>query len=214
MKVRLLSQSRFPRLWSLLQFWAGGTVDKRKLCRLHYKGERRILEVGCASGNTSRAFVKQPGVEFTGLDIDPVVVDLARKQFASYPNFVFKSQEVSTLLTDKHAHFDYILFAGVCHHTDDTSLSQQLNAAAALLDPKGTLVVVDPLIPDSKDSWFIRLFLHLEQGRHLRTGKALVNIIEQTENLSICNNDEFLISASPFGFPVCARFGVYRARKD
>ena len=74
-------------------------------------------------------------------------------------------------------------------------------------------VVVDPLIPNSKDSSFIRLFLKIEQGRYLRTGKALVNIIEQTENLSICNNNEFLISASPFGFPVCARFGVYRAKR-
>ena len=209
----LLSQKRFPRLWSLFQFWVGGTADKRKLCRLHYKGEQRILEVGCASGNISRAFVKQPGIEFTGLDIDPVAVDLARKHFVSYPNFVFKCQDVTSLLTSKNNHFDYILFAGVCHHVNDTSLSQQLNAAAELLAPTGSLVIVEPLIPDLKDSWFIRLFIQLEQGCYLRTGKSLVNIIERTENLSICDNNEFLITASPFGFPVCARFGVYRVSK-
>ena len=209
-----ISQNKFPRCWSLFQFWMGGTVDKRKLCRLHYKGERRILEVGCASGNTSRTFMNQHGIQFTGLDIDPVALELARKQFASYPNFVFKCQDVPTLLAEKNGQFDYILFSGVCHHIDDQSLLAQLSAAAQLLDSNGSLVVVDPLIPYPQDAWFIHLFFRLEQGHYLRSARDLATLIEHAQNLTVCDGDEYLISATPFGFPVCARFGVYRARRE
>jgi hypothetical protein len=44
-----LSQSTSPRLWNLLQYWVGGTVDKRKLALRHYQGQSRVLDCGSST---------------------------------------------------------------------------------------------------------------------------------------------------------------------
>lgn len=206
-----LSQHRFPRLWNAFQYTIGGTIDKRRLCLKHYRGEKRILEVGCSLGNISKAFVDFSDVRFTGVDIDQVVIDYARKRFRTKSTVEFICQDLQIMAGETTDRYDYILLAGVCHHVDNQELNTLVKAASDLLVKEGgSLVVVDPLIPNVEDSWFVHCFLTLEQGQYLRSGNKLLELLYEIEGMRIEDQEECLIGASPFHWPVCARFGVYR----
>ena len=206
--MALLTQSRFPGLWRLFQYWIGGTVDKRSLCLLEYNGQERVLEVGCSLGNIARAFLKLDHVEYTGIDIDPVVIEYARRSFASRKNFTFVCEDLREF-SKREAEFGYVLFAGVGHHLDDEMCQSLLASARRMLEPRGRLVVVDPLLPRDEDSWFLHKFMRLEQGRYLRTGAALRDLLEGVPGLALHGAQEHLIGSSPFHRPTCARIGVY-----
>jgi SAM-dependent methyltransferase len=211
MKVAFLSQHRFPRLWSLFQYVIGGTVDKRHLCLKHYNEEESILEVGCSLGNISKVFVGLPEIAFTGLDIDPVVIDYAQKHFPNTDNYTFVCQDLRIFAEETDNTYDYILFAGMCHHVGDQECLELLNVAAnTLLNENGKLIVVDPLIPRDLDSKFVHSFFKLEQGSFVRTGPQLEGLLDKVNSVQIKEKNEYMIGASPVHWPVCARFGVYR----
>lgn len=205
-----MSQHRFPRLWNAFQYTVGGTIDKQRLCLKHYQGEKRILEVGCSLGNISKAFVGLPDIRFTGVDIDPVVIGYAKKRFRKEAAFEFICQDLRILAEEKKR-YDYILLAGVCHHVDNHGCRELLTVASDILvKDGGSLVVVDPLVPKAEDSWFVHRFFKLEQSHYLRSGDQLMELLQKIEGMRINDKEEYLIGASPFHWPVCARFGVYR----
>jgi SAM-dependent methyltransferase len=210
--MTLLTQSRFPTLWKIFQFCLGGSVDKRKLCRLKYKGQPRILEVGCSLGNIARGFVKIPHINYTGIDIDPVVIDYAQKDFVSQPNFRFLCEELPTFVQHSEEQFGYVLFAGVLHHVNDQLAQTMLDTARQLMPDDGALVVVEPLIPASEDHWFLHWFIKLEKGDHVRTGAEMAHLL-QVPGLHLEEAEAHYVAASPFSWPKCARFGVYLLSK-
>lgn len=207
-----LSQNRFPWLWNIFQYTVGGTIDKRRLCLKHYQGEKRILEVGCSLGNISKAFTRFPGISFTGLDIDPVVIALARKHFRHAAGFNFVCQDLREL-AETAEYYDYIFFSGVCHHIDRQECHELLSVASKILaKADGHLVVVDPLLPQSKDPWLVRKYIRLEQGQYLRSDKQMINLLQDIDGVRLIEKNQYLIGASPLHLPICARFGVYLLR--
>jgi 2-polyprenyl-3-methyl-5-hydroxy-6-metoxy-1,4-benzoquinol methylase len=84
----------------------------------HYHGQKRVLEIGCSVGNISSAFCAFPDIEFTGIDIDSHVINLAKHRFRDYPNFSFSLSSLEEL-SQQTKKFDYVLFAGMLHHVDD-----------------------------------------------------------------------------------------------
>ena len=205
--MAFFTQSRFPFLWNAFQYAIGGVIDKRRLCLEPYSGEKRVLEVGCSVGNIADAFINLPGVNYTGIDIDGVAIEYAKKRFLKHLNFNFIYGDMLGLPND-NSRYDYILFAGCCHHMTDEQCIDLLSAAAGLLTERGRLVVVDPLLPSKEDHWFIKMFIKLEQGMHLRNGDELRSIIEKVNGLKIENDKEVLVSSTPLGWPLCARFAV------
>jgi len=206
----VFSQHRFPGLWKAFQYTIGGTIDKRNLCLQHYNGEKTILEIGCSLGNISKAFVGLPDIHFTGLDIDPIVIDHARKHFRQKNNFKFVCQDLRDFAKKKKDQYDYIIFAGMCHHVEDQECFELLTIASeTLLKRTGKLIVVEPLIPRPDDSWLVHYYLRLEQGLFLRRGRKLEDLLLQVKCLQIKDKQEILIGATPLHSPVCARFGLY-----
>jgi SAM-dependent methyltransferase len=208
-----LTQTRLLALWNFFQWTIGGTVDKRKLCTKYYSGQKRVLEVGCSVGNIAVAFLKYPYVQYVGVDIDQAAIAMARKRFARYKNFSFHCQD-GTIKINADDRFDYILLAGVLHHlTDDGSLSLLQNAAE-LLDDGGLLVVVDPVLPELSDTKFLRFYLKtLEQGRYVRDCVSLDALLNSESGIVFNGGDTCLVGATPFGWPKCARFGIWRYRR-
>ncbi len=151
--VPLLSQTRLPRLWRTFQFWCGGSVDKRKLCFSLYEGQKRILEVGCSVGNIAAAMRRVPEISYTGVDIDKVAIDVARRAFRGQPNFEFRCAD---LCSERMAIgvFDYVLVAGVLHHIPDEGCMDLLAACHDVMASRASrLVVVEPLSPEQDDPW-------------------------------------------------------------
>ncbi len=77
--MALLTRSRFPGLWRSFQYRIGGTVHKPYLCLLEYDGQERVLGLGCSLGSSARACLKLDHVAHTSIDIDPVVLESARR---------------------------------------------------------------------------------------------------------------------------------------
>jgi SAM-dependent methyltransferase len=205
----LLSQSRLPRAWRAFQYLAGGTVAKRGLALELCAGRRRILEVGCSLGNIAQAF-RGRGVEYTGIDVDPVAIAHARRHFAHVPGFRFVLGDLTAEPPELEGRrFDCVLLAGVLHHVDSATGARLLAAAAARLEPGGIVAVTDPLLPAPDDPWLVRRFIRVEQGSHVRTGEAHATLVAATPGLRLTRAEERLIPATPWGRPLVARFGVH-----
>ncbi len=212
--MRWLTQSRFPFLWNCFQWAMGGTVDKRRLCLKYYSGQDRVLEIGCSVGNIAVAFLPKPGLRYVGVDDDAAAIALAQKQFARVENFSFHCRDV-TRMADFGEPFDYILLAGVLHHTADAVSRDLLHAAMRLLDDAGLLVVVDPILPEPRDSSFLRIYLRMfEQGQHVRSRAAMETLLNSEPGLIPCGAETCLIGATPMRVPAAARFGIWRFCKQ
>ncbi|MES9903751.1 MAG: class I SAM-dependent methyltransferase [Sedimenticola sp.] len=207
-----LNQTENPSLWFIFQYLFGGTVDKRKLCLKHFKGRGRVLEIGCSLGNISSVFIKHNNVDFLGIDIDKAAIEYVSRSFSSHSNVEFLCMDFLEFAKSS-TNFDYILFAGSLHHMDDNLCHNMLHSAESVVDDNGLIVVVDPLLPRLDDPWFVREFIKLEQGEHLRTAQQMDDLVNSIDCLSIIHRDEVLIGATPLGAPLCARFIVYVFKK-
>jgi len=207
--MSLLTQSRFPSLYHIFQIAVGGTVDKRRLCLEHWGARRRVLEVGCSVGNIASAFLDNPDVLYTGVDVDAGAVAYARHRFRRHPRFRFLVEDVHTL-AQSAKRFDYVLFAGVFHHVSDEECVAMLRSARHLLaDEEARVAVVDPVLPERGDSWFLHWFVKLEQGEYLRRETELRALLVREEGLETLNASVRFVGATPYSVPRCARFGVY-----
>jgi cyclopropane fatty-acyl-phospholipid synthase-like methyltransferase len=202
------TQQRFPSLWRLFQSLVGGTADKRALCLKWFSGQRNILEIGCSVGNMTPAFLSLPGISYTGIDVDSGAIANAQHTFASQANCRFLCEDLREF-AESGERFDYITFAGICHHVDDELCLQLLAAACRMLTEDGIVVVVDPLLPTPSDPWLVRQFYRLDQGEHLRHGDQLERLLNRAAPLRLVNSQTSYVAATPLGFPRTARFGVY-----
>jgi 2-polyprenyl-3-methyl-5-hydroxy-6-metoxy-1,4-benzoquinol methylase len=205
-----LTQSRFPQIWKWFQYLIGGTIDKRKLCTLHFPGAGNVIEVGCSLGNIAWAFTQYAELTYTGIDIDPIAIKRARRDFRQHPNFSFVCEELQAFSLDNQNGFDYVLFAGILHHVNDEECLRLLKSAVSLMAQKAKLVVVEPILPTEEDNWFIHWFLNLEQGEYVRSHQSMLKILHSNVSLHLESAQEYLVGATPFSIPKCARFGVYK----
>ncbi len=204
--MAFFNQNRFPRLFQVFQTWIGGTYDKQQLALLKYENQKRIMEVGCSIGNIAHVFRDFENISYTGIDIDPAVIDHAQKTFAPYPNFQFVCQDLKTYELSGEP-FDFILFAGVCHHMSDEECLALLKAARSLLSDDGKLIVIDILYPEPEDAWLLHRYIKIDQGEYIRNDASLRDLIRRVAQLE--NSEIHYVGASPYSVPTIARFGVY-----
>jgi 2-polyprenyl-3-methyl-5-hydroxy-6-metoxy-1,4-benzoquinol methylase len=207
------SQTRFPKLWTIFQYLIGCTIDKRELCKIHYNDEKNILEIGCSTGNIAHTFKKYKDISYTGIDIDEAVIKYAQNIYKNNANFEFIHIDIRDYKNKVSKKFDYILFGAIIHHIDDDLSKELLNTAIGLLNPGGSIVIVEPLMPEKNDPWLVKYFIKLEQGKYVRTESNMIYLVKSINNLNLDNTTVKYINATPFKFPICAKFGVYKLRK-
>lgn len=163
--MALLTQSSSPRLWSLMKNMVGGNARKQTLATEQYRGQKWVLENGCAIENISVAFHAFPNMTFTGIDINRNAIDLASQRFRNQPTFSI------SLLNKLHRWgkaFDYVLFAGMLHHIGDNTGIQLLRDAVKCILKYVSLVIYEPEAPNPSDGWFTRYFCtHIDQSAFL-----------------------------------------------
>lgn len=173
------TQTRFPRLWLMFQYVIGGVADKRKIVLQHYKGQKRVLEIGCSTGIISKAFTKFPDVEFTGIDIDDSALSYARKLYKGVKNFRFLNVSLADLGKSGEK-FDYVLFANILHHADNATVHTLLEDIKPVLAKGATLIVVEPEKSRDDYNFLFKFFYLLEQGEYRRPAEELVDLIKAT----------------------------------
>ncbi len=205
--MTFLTQSRFPQLWLLMQNLIGGNACKQALATEHYHGQKRVLEIGCSVGNISGAFCAFPDDDFTGIDIDPHAVELAKRRFRNYPNFNFSLNSLEQL-SRQGMSFDYVLFAGILHHVDDATGLRLLFEAVKCTAAGGQLVIYEPEAVKSSDGWFFRFFYALfEQGVFLRSREDLLRLVERA-GITLQSVEDRMISPGIVRRPYVARFNL------
>ncbi len=173
-----------PALWDLSQRIFGADDEKK---RLYFEPlgiddrSSRILDFGCATGNTASPFAEY---DYTGIDIDPALIDYARFKFRGYPKMKFVAGDITSYEPDRP--FDYILFAGVAHHLDDQLLPKLLLRLRTFLSERGHIYFVDPVIT-GRENRQVRLLMKADQGKFHRSaaayeqlfGRIGLNVIEK-----------------------------------
>ena len=131
-------------------------------------------------GNISKAFIDFPDIQFTGLDIDPVVINYASKLFNTEPTFNFICYKYQTFVKYYQQElFDYMLFAGAFHYIDNHNCQELLTIASKNLNKegKGHIAEVGSLAPKSKISWFVRQYFKIELGRYIHSGNQILTVV-------------------------------------
>lgn len=206
-----ITQTRFPRLWLLLQNLAGGSIDKRRMALEHYRNEKRVLEVGCSAGNVSDAFRRIPGISYTGVDIDDAALAVARRRFADCPHFRFLNLPLSYLASNETERYDYILLAGILHHVDDETSIALIRTSLSLLVRGGRLVVSEPEALAASDGLLMELFYRLEQGKYLRSRAAYEDLIQKAGG-DVAFSESRPVHPSAIPWPTVARFSLIECR--
>ena len=202
-----LTQSRFPRLWLLMQYAIGGTPCKQALALEHYQGQKRVLEIGCSVGNISSVFRGFPDIEFTGIDIDPHAIDLAKRRFCDYPNFTFSLLSLEEL-SRQGKKFDFVLFAAMLHHVSDDDGLMLLQDAVKCTAGGGRLVIFEPERLKESDSRFLHFFYaNFEQGGFLRFREDLLRLVERA-GITLHTVEDRKVGPGIVNRPVLARFNL------
>lgn len=96
----------------------------------------KSLDIGCGTGNLVRALARRAGVA-AGIDTDPGVIDIARKNSATYPTVTFDVLDLLDVAGD--GEYGAVTAIAVVHHLP---LHAALTQMRSLLAPCGTIVIV------------------------------------------------------------------------
>lgn len=143
----------------------GCDEQKKKLYRSAFPTPCKLLDFGCANGNTFSAF---RDFDYYGVDIDERLIRHAQKTFAGYHNAHFVCADIFERPFPEQS-FDAVLFAGTGHHLDDNAFPKIMATLGNMVRRSGAVHFFDTLRTPGEDSLLLRLFLHLDQGKFHRT---------------------------------------------
>lgn len=107
---------------------------------------RTMLDVGCGNGRALNRLAQLcPVKAYAGIDVSPELIEVARRRSAGI-DFI----EGDFLQATLSQRFDLILMRFVVQHLDDWQ--KVLAGTDALLQPQGTLVIVEPDLPSFANS--------------------------------------------------------------
>lgn len=120
---------------------------------------RRVLDVGCGAGTNVSHFA---GADYVGVDVNERYLQAARTRFAGqFVQADLTSADLSSLGT-----FDMILANSFFHHVGDSDVRRILLQISRLLEPDGTVHILDLVLPDRPS--FARMMARLDRGAYAR----------------------------------------------
>lgn len=164
-----------PKIWDISQAIFGCDAQKRKLYRSVFKAKGRILDFGCADGNTFAAFSDW---DYYGIDINTRLIEYARKKYSSFQNAHFVNADMLDK-PFKEGYFDYVLFACTGHHLEDAKLFPIMKELAGVLKENGRMFIFDTIKRPGKDSALLKFLINLDQGKFMRNEDIYRSIINR-----------------------------------
>lgn len=118
-----------------------GRIEDQLVVRM--AGSGKILDAGCGTGGLIRRLGrKHPGWRWTGIDVDPLAVRLARERVGES---VQLAEGSVTALPFPAGSFDAVVSADVLYHLDDDATA--VAESFRVLRPGGVLIVNVPAYP-------------------------------------------------------------------
>ena len=110
----------------------------RELKRCRPQGS--LLDAGCGPGHLLKAIHQHfPGLELTGLDINPGFIEIARQNLKNIPVRLVRAGIEDMPLEDES--LDFVITTGSLHHWRDANLA--LAELYRVLKPGGQLILID-----------------------------------------------------------------------
>lgn len=124
------------------------------LDRIPIRPASRYLDVGCGVGSSASEIANTSGLDVTGIDVDPLQIDVARSRPA-HSRLLFMVMDATRLQFDD-AQFDVVASSMVTHHLPhwETAFSEMIR----VLRPGGYLLYTDFMLP----SWLAAIGRRLQ----------------------------------------------------
>jgi SAM-dependent methyltransferase len=162
-------------IWNLSQIVLGANNQKMDLYSSVIDLKGKILDFGCANGNTFEAF---KDYDYTGVDIDSSCINFANSKYENYKNARFICDDITNDNLDKES-FDSILFAGTGHHINNKLLFKITKSLSRLLKKGGSLYFIDTIRDKKRKSKLLSLLISLDQGKFHRTEYIYNHILDK-----------------------------------
>lgn len=120
---------------------------------------RRVLDVGCGPGTNAKRFEK---ADYVGLDINERYLELGRSRYRGR----FIQADLETADLSSLGEFDTVLVNSFLHHLPDAAVDRVLAQVATLLEPHGTVHILELVRPDRL--CLGRVMARLDRGRYAR----------------------------------------------
>lgn len=127
----------------LTRVLGSGRVYDALATRPELTGARRVLEIGCGTGNlTLRVKNAYRAAQLTGLDPDPRALGIARRKAGNLPGLSFEQGYAQELPYPDGA-FDRVLSSMMVHHLDEPAKAAAVAEVFRVLEPGGIFLVAD-----------------------------------------------------------------------
>lgn len=137
------------------------------IAQAHIQSGQYILDVGCGTG-TLTLLIKhaQPNVAVYGLDVDPQILDVARRKAEQAGEIIVLQQGTATCLPYPGGSFDRVFASLMLHHLTREDKRQALGESFRVLKPGGELYVADFGPPRDPAMWLISLVVRWAEEIH------------------------------------------------
>jgi ubiquinone/menaquinone biosynthesis C-methylase UbiE len=157
-------------------------------------GQKSYLEVGCGGGFVTKYLAGEYGGEVTGVDIDPLQIELARKGSSHIKDIsYFEADATSLPFEDKK--FDIVLSVGVLHHIENWL--DALKEMKRVLKPGGYFLYADIIYPErittidkSSNLSFGLVTIDIGELNSFLKKFGFTTIYSQWKNRLVCKNYE------------------------
>lgn len=158
--------------------------------RLKKVSAKNILDVGCAT-----AFYRNeiPVKNFTGIDINALFIETAKKRF---PGDKFFVMDACNLKFPDNT-FDAVISKGVLHHLSEIKLVKSIKESLRVSQKKGLVIILDAIQPTGNWNILGHILRNLDQGHNILHWTDYKTLLEKHFIL-----DEFKIYSS-FPYEVC-----------
>jgi SAM-dependent methyltransferase len=136
----------------------------------------RILDLGC--GTASILDHLPVGVEYTGCDLNPRYIEVARRKRGHLGEF--HCQRVGQVQWE--GCFDLVLAKAILHHLDPGEMASLIDIAYVALRPGGVLVTVDP-VWYPRQPLVARLLIKVDRGGNVLTEEGYRKVLERRFSL-------------------------------
>lgn len=137
------------------------------IAQAHIQLGQDVLDVGCGTG-TLTLLIKQtqPNAEVYGLDVDPQVLDIARRKAEQAGETIVLQQGTVTRLPYPGGTFERVFASLMLHHLTQEDKRLAIGEAFRVLKPGSELHVADFCKPHDLSMWLISLVVRWVEEVH------------------------------------------------
>jgi len=133
---------------------------------------KKILEIGCSTGNIAREIIDMDNNSYYGVDISKEYIEIAKK---STIRGKFLQMDARELSFDNES-FDIVMLSSVLHHIDDDIGKNCFKEIHRVLKKDGVVIISEPIV--NHKSLISIILCKLDRGNFIRTTEEYQNLFK------------------------------------